>query len=115
MQFGQKISQFQMIQAMIAEMAADLEASRLLTLQAAYLKDRGKPFTKEASIAKWFATERAMKHTTNAIQIHGGYGYCKDYSVERYFRDAKLTQIFEGTNQIQQIVIAREVIKQLGQ
>lgn len=112
-QFGQKISKFQLIQALIAEMAADYEAAKLLTLQAAVKKDKGEVFTREASIAKWFATEAAMKHTTNAIQIHGGYGYCKDYDVERYFRDAKLTQIFEGTNQIQQIVIAREVIKQL--
>jgi alkylation response protein AidB-like acyl-CoA dehydrogenase len=112
-QFGQKISDFQLIQAMIAQMSADLEASKLLTYQAAVLKDSGQKFTKEASIAKWFATEAAMKHTTNAVQIHGGYGYCKDYPVERYFRDAKLTQIFEGTNQIQQIVIARETIKAL--
>ncbi|UOF91150.1 acyl-CoA dehydrogenase family protein [Fodinisporobacter ferrooxydans] len=110
-QFGQKISQFQLIQAFIAQMAADLDAASLLTYRAAYLKDSGKPFTRESSIAKWFATEAAMKHTTNAIQIHGGYGYCKDYAVERYFRDAKLTQIYEGTNQIQQIVIAREVLK----
>lgn len=113
-QFGQKISRFQLIQAFIAEMAADYDAAKLLTYQAAVKKDKGEIFTREASIAKWFATEAAMKHTTNAIQIHGGYGYCKDYDVERYFRDAKLTQIFEGTNQIQQIVIAREVIKQLG-
>lgn len=113
-QFGQKISKFQLIQAFIAEMAADYDAAKLLTYQAAVLKDKGDVFTREASIAKWFATEAAMKHTTNAIQIHGGYGYCKDYDVERYFRDAKLTQIFEGTNQIQQLVIAREVIKQLG-
>lgn len=113
-QFGQKISNFQLIQALLAEMAADLDAASLLTYRAAYLKDSGRPFTREAAIAKWFATEAAMKHTTNAIQIHGGYGYCKDYPVERYFRDAKLTQIFEGTNQIQQIVIAREVIKQWG-
>ncbi|MEW9673013.1 acyl-CoA dehydrogenase family protein [Ammoniphilus sp. 3BR4] len=111
-QFGQKISKFQLIQAMIAEMATDLDAASLLTYRAAKIKDSGKPFTREASMAKWFATEAVMKHTTNAIQIHGGYGYCQDYSVERYFRDAKLTQIFEGTNQIQQIVIAREVIKQ---
>lgn len=110
-QFGQKISNFQLIQAMIAEMATDLESARLLTLQAAYLKDAGRSFTRQAAIAKWMSTEAAMKHTTNAIQIHGGYGYCKDYNVERYFRDAKLTQIFEGTNQIQQIVIAREVLK----
>lgn len=110
-QFGQKISNFQLIQAMIAEMATDLDAASLLTYRAAKLKDSGRPFTREASMAKWFATEAVMKHTTNAIQIHGGYGYCQDYSVERYFRDAKLTQIFEGTNQIQQIVIAREVIK----
>lgn len=113
-QFGQKISKFQLIQSFIAQMAADLDAASLLTYKAASLKDSGGAFTREASIAKWFATEAAMKHTTNAIQIHGGYGYCKDYSVERYFRDAKLTQIFEGTNQIQQIVIAREVIKQWG-
>lgn len=111
-QFGQKISNFQMIQSMIAEMATDLDAATLLTYRAAYLKDQGKKFTREASMAKWFATEAAMKHTTNAVQIHGGYGYCMDYNVERYFRDAKLTQIFEGTNQIQQIVICREVLKQ---
>lgn len=111
-QFGQKISSFQLIQAMISEMATDLDAATLLTYRAAYLKDQGKKFTREASMAKWFATEAVMKHTTNAIQIHGGYGYCKDYNVERYFRDAKLTQIFEGTNQIQQIVISREVLKQ---
>ena len=110
-QFGQPVANFQLIQSMIAGMASDLEAARLLTYQAAYLNDQGRPFTREAAIAKRFATEAAMKHTTNAIQIHGGYGYCQDYPVERFFRDAKLTQIYEGTNQIQELVIAREVLK----
>jgi len=109
--FGVPISQHQMVQWMIADMATTIEAARLLTLRAAALKDRGEPCTTAASMAKLFAAETAMKVTTDAIQVHGGYGYIKEYDVERYFRDAKITQLYEGTSQIQKLVIAREVLE----
>ncbi len=108
--FGVPIGEHQMVQWMLADMATAIDAARLLTWRAATLKDRGLPFGTEASMAKLFASEMAMKVTTDAVQIHGGYGYIKEYQVERYFRDAKITQIYEGTSQIQKLVIARHVL-----
>ncbi len=108
--FGVAIGEHQMVQWMLADMATTIEGARLLTLRAAALKDAGKPYGTAAAMAKLFAAETAMKVTTDAIQVHGGYGYIKEYGVERYFRDAKITQIYEGTSQIQKLVIAREVL-----
>ncbi len=108
--FGVPIGEHQMVQWMLADMATAIEAARLLTWRAAALKDAGRPFGPEASMAKLFASEMAMKVTTDAIQVHGGYGFIKEYQVERYFRDAKITQIYEGTSQIQKLVIARHVL-----
>ena len=108
--FGVAIGQHQMVQWMLADMATAIDGGRLLCLQAAALKDRGAPFTRQAAMAKLFCAEMAMKVTTDAIQVHGGYGFIKDYEVERYFRDAKITALYEGTSQIQKLVIAREVL-----
>jgi alkylation response protein AidB-like acyl-CoA dehydrogenase len=108
--FGQPIATFQAIQWKLADMATEIDAARLLVLQAAYLKDADQPFTKEASYAKLFAAETAMKAATEAVQIHGGYGYIKEYPVERYFRDAKFCAIGEGTSEIQRLIIARELL-----
>jgi len=108
--FGVPIAQHQMVQWMLADMATTIEGARLLTLRAATLKDAGQSYRTAASMAKLFASETAMKVTTDAIQVHGGYGYIKEYEVERYFRDAKITQLYEGTSQIQKLVIAREVL-----
>jgi butyryl-CoA dehydrogenase len=105
--FGVPIGQHQMVQWMLADMATAIEGARLLTLKAATLKDAGRPYTKEASMAKLFAAETAMKVATDAVQVHGGYGYIREAEVERAFRDAKITQIYEGTSQIQKLVIAR--------
>lgn len=110
-QFGRPIAEFQAIQFMLADMATRIDAARLLVYRAARLKDMGLPHSKEASMAKLFATDTAMQVTTDAVQILGGYGYCKDYPVERYMRDAKVTQIYEGTNQIQRLVIAKHLLK----
>ncbi len=110
-QFGKPIADFQAIQFMLAEMATKTEAARQLLYHAARLKDSGKRFVKEAAMAKSYASEVAMAVTTDAIQIHGGYGYMKEYEVERMFRDAKLTEIGEGTTQIQLLVIARELLR----
>ena len=110
-QFGKSISSFQAIQFMIADTATRVEAASWLTLSAADRKDKGLKFTKEASMAKLFASETANKAAYMAIQVHGGYGYTKDYKVERLFRDARATTIYEGTSEIQRIVIARELIK----
>jgi len=109
-QFGQPIAQFQAIQWMLADMATTIDAARLLTFRAAYLKDKGGLFVKEAAMAKVYASEVAMAVTTKAIQIHGGYGYTKDYPVERYFRDAKITEIYEGTSEMQRMTIARSLL-----
>jgi butyryl-CoA dehydrogenase len=109
--FGVPIGQHQMVQWMLADMATAIDGARLITLKAATLKDAGQPYTKEASMAKLFAAETAMKVATDAVQVHGGYGYIREAEVERYFRDAKITQIYEGTSQIQKLVIAREVLK----
>ena len=114
-QFGQPISSFQAIQHMLADMATQIEAARLLIYQTAKTIDSGaKNYSKEAAMCKLFASDVAMKVTTDAIQIFGGYGYMKDYPVEKMFRDAKITQIYEGTNQIQRNVIAIELIKELA-
>jgi alkylation response protein AidB-like acyl-CoA dehydrogenase len=109
-QFGQRIAEFQGIQWMIADRETELEASRLLILNAAAKKDRCEPFGKEASMAKLFASEAAHKATDTAIQLHGGAGYCRDYPVERLARDARITRIYEGTSEIQRMIIAREVL-----
>jgi alkylation response protein AidB-like acyl-CoA dehydrogenase len=108
-QFGQKIFDFQAIQFMLADMATRLEASRLLVHRAASLRDAGVPCGREASMAKLFSSETAMWVTTKAVQIFGGYGYIKEYPVERYFRDAKVTEIYEGTSEIQRMVIAKSL------
>ena len=110
-QFGKTINSFQAIQFMIADAATGIEAASWLTLAAADRKDRGLKFTKEASMAKLFASEMANKTVYMALQVHGGYGYTKDYKVERLYRDARATTIYEGTSEVQRIVIAREVIK----
>jgi acyl-CoA dehydrogenase len=110
-QFGQAIADFQGIQWMIADRETDIEASRLLILSAAAKKDRGEYFAREASMAKLFASEAANRCTDTAIQLHGGAGYCADYPVERYARDARITRIYEGTSEIQRVIIAREVMR----
>lgn len=112
-QFGQSISNFQGIQFMLADMAMKIEAARLLVYQAAYKLDEGQNAGMYASMAKCFATDMAMEVTTNAVQILGGAGYVRDYPVERYMRDVKVAQIFEGTNQIQRVVIARSLLGQI--
>jgi alkylation response protein AidB-like acyl-CoA dehydrogenase len=109
-QFGKSISEFQAIQFMLADMAMEIEAARLLVYNAARLKLAGQPFSKEAAMAKLYASEVAMRATNHAIQIHGGYGYTKDFPVERYMRDAKLCEIGEGTSEIQRTVIARHIL-----
>jgi alkylation response protein AidB-like acyl-CoA dehydrogenase len=110
-QFGQAISNFEGIQFMLADMATAVDAARLMTLQAAHACDAGVPFTRLASMAKLMSTDTAMRVTTDAVQVFGGYGYIKEFPVERFMRDAKATQIYEGTNQIQRIVIARELLR----
>lgn len=110
--FGKTISNFQAISWMLADMATEIHAARLMVHHAARLRDQRKPFTTEASMAKLFASEMAMRATKNAIQIFGGYGYVKDYPVERYWRDAKLTTIGEGTSEVQRMVISREILKE---
>ena len=109
--FGKTIADLQAIQFKLADMATEIEAARLLCLKAAWLKDHGKPYTQAGSMAKLFASEVAMRTTVEAVQIHGGYGFVKEYHVERLMRDAKITQIYEGTSEIQRIVISREVLK----
>ena len=108
-QFGQEVFQFQGIQFMLADMATKIEAARWLVYHAAQMKEEDRDCAREASMAKVFATDTAMQVTTDAVQLFGGYGYVKEYPVERYMRDAKVTQIYEGTNQIQRIVIARHL------
>src|SRR5579859_936728 len=109
-QFGKRIGDFEMIQAALADMAADIEAARLLVYRAAWLQAHGRPATRETSIAKLFATEAAARAASQAVLLHGGRGYSNEYPVERYFRDIKGLQIYEGTSHIQRIVIARELI-----
>ncbi len=110
-QFGQRIADFQAIQFMLADMAVELEAARLLTYRAAARQDAGLPFSKEASMAKLFASEAANRAATKAVQIHGGLGYMREGTVERYFRDAKVTEIYEGTSEIQRLIIARHLLE----
>ena len=110
-QFGKPIIEFQGLAFMLADMEAAVQSARATMLHAARLKDRGLPFSREASIAKLTATDAAMKVTTDAVQVLGGYGYTRDFPVERYMREAKVTQIFEGTNQVQRMVIARSLIR----
>ncbi|QQL49719.1 acyl-CoA dehydrogenase [Mucilaginibacter ginkgonis] len=109
--FGKQLSEHQSIQFKLADMATEIEAARLLCLRAAWLKDHHQPYGHASAMAKLYAAETAMKVTTEAVQIHGGYGFVKEYHVERLMRDAKITQIYEGTSEIQKIVISREVLK----
>ncbi len=109
--FGKPIADHQAIQFKLADMATQIEAARLLCIKAAWLKDQGLPYAQASSMAKLYASEVAMKTTVEAVQIHGGYGFVKEYHVERLMRDAKITQIYEGTSEIQRIVISREVLK----
>jgi len=111
-QFGHPIADFQAIQWMLADMATQIDAARLLTLRAAYLSDCGRPFVREAAMAKVFASEVSNFVTDKALQIHGGYGYTRDYPVERYFRDAKITEIYEGTSEIMRMTIARSLLRE---
>ena len=112
--FGKSISEHQAISFKLADMATKVEAARLLVLKAAWLKDQGQNFDKESAMAKLYASEVAMEATVEAVQIHGGYGFVKEYHVERLMRDAKITQIYEGTSEIQRIVIGRAVLDELG-
>ncbi len=110
-QFGKPISQFQAIQWMIADMATELDAARLLTLRAAFLKDHKMRYEKEAAMAKLFASEAAGRITSKAIQIHGGYGYIQEYNVERHFRDARITELYEGTSEVMRLIISSNILK----
>jgi alkylation response protein AidB-like acyl-CoA dehydrogenase len=110
-QFGRPISEFQAIQHKLADMATQIEAARLLTMQAAWMKDRGQTVTKQSAMAKLFASEIAVEVANEAVQIHGGYGFIKDYPVEKFYRDVKLMTIGEGTSEIQRLVIARQLLK----
>ncbi|MBU0497871.1 MAG: acyl-CoA dehydrogenase [Candidatus Thermoplasmatota archaeon] len=110
-QFGRPIAKFQAIQWMIADMATKIEASRFLYLNACYVKDKGERYSKEAAMAKLFASETANEVANKALQIHGGYGYTKEYTVERLFRDAKITEIYEGTSEVQRMVISSSLLK----
>tara|TARA_B110000003_G_scaffold2652_1_gene2759 strand:+ start:27919 stop:29058 length:1140 start_codon:yes stop_codon:yes gene_type:complete len=109
--FGKPISEHQAIAFKLADMATEIDAARLLCLRSAWLKDQGLNFDKESAMAKLFASDTAMKSATEAVQIHGGYGFVKEYHVERFMRDAKITQIYEGTSEIHRVVISRSVIK----
>jgi alkylation response protein AidB-like acyl-CoA dehydrogenase len=110
-QFGRPISEFQSIQNKLADMATEIDAARLLTYRAGWMKDRGQRVTKESSMAKLFASEIAVRATSEAVQIHGGNGFIKDYPVEKFYRDVKLCTIGEGTSEIQRLVIARQLLK----
>ena len=109
--FGKPISAHQAIQFKLADMATEIEAARMLCLKAAWLKDQGQPYGHASAMAKLYASDVAMRVTTEAVQIHGGYGFVKEYHVERLMRDAKITQIYEGTSEIQRIVISREILR----
>ena len=110
-QFGKLITSFQAIQWKLADMATELDAAELLTLRAAWLEDHKKPYEKAAAMAKLYASDAAMRAAIEGVQILGGYGYCKDYPMERHMRDAKICQIYEGTNEIMRLVIANNLIK----
>jgi alkylation response protein AidB-like acyl-CoA dehydrogenase len=109
--FGNPIADYQAIQWKLANMAVEIDAARLLTLRAAALKDAGRRCTRESAVAKLFAAEAAMRAATEAVQVHGGYGYTKEFKVERYFRDAKITEIYEGTSEVQRLVIANHLLQ----
>jgi len=111
--FGRAIHEFQGVGFKLADMATRIDAARLLTLRAAWLKDRGYRVTREAAMAKLFASEAASAVTHDAVQVLGGYGYTKDFPVERYFRDARVTEIYEGTSEIQRMVIHRQLYREL--
>ncbi|MBI1798170.1 MAG: acyl-CoA dehydrogenase family protein [Candidatus Eisenbacteria bacterium] len=111
-QFDRKIGEFDAIRAMLADSAIELETSRLLVYQSAWLRDQGRAHIKEASLAKWHASEAATKCANWAIQVHGGYGYLSEFSVERYWRDARITEIYEGTTEVQKMVVAAQVLKE---
>ncbi|HEX2986588.1 MAG TPA: acyl-CoA dehydrogenase family protein [Chloroflexota bacterium] len=113
-QFGQPIGENQGIGFMLAEMATEIDAGRMLLYRAAWMRDAGLPFTKESSMAKFFCADNAMRHTTNAVQIFGGYGYTKEYPVERYMRDTKVCLIYDGTSQIHRMIIARKILKEFA-
>lgn len=110
-QFGKPIASNQAIAFMLADMATEIDAARLLVYRAAWLKQEGKPYGKEAAMAKMYASDVAMKITTDAVQIFGGYGYSREYPVERLMRDAKITQIYEGTNQVQRMVVSSAILR----
>jgi alkylation response protein AidB-like acyl-CoA dehydrogenase len=112
-QFGKRLADFQALQFKLADMATEIDAARLLTHRAAWLKERGLPHTEEGAKAKLFASEMARRQTGEAIQILGGYGYTKEFPVERYYRDAKVTEIYEGTSEVQRLVIARSILQHL--
>jgi hypothetical protein len=112
--FGQPISEFQGVRFTLANMAMELQAAELMTMRAAWMKEQGQPFTREASMAKLFASEMAQRACDKAVQLHGGYGYIDEFPVERYLRDARVQTIYEGTSEIQRLVIARETLKLLG-
>ncbi|HZZ84065.1 MAG TPA: acyl-CoA dehydrogenase family protein [Anaeromyxobacteraceae bacterium] len=114
-QFGERITSFEGVQWMIADAYTELEAARLLLLSAAFRKDRGLPYAKEAAMAKLYASEAAERACHSAVQLMGGYGYLRDFPVERYARDVRITSIYEGTNQIQRLIVAREILKELAQ
>jgi butyryl-CoA dehydrogenase len=111
-QFGEAIAGFQSIQWMLSDMATQIDAARLLTYRAAYLHDKKRPFVKEAAMAKVFASEVSNRVTDKALQIHGGYGYTKDYPLERYLRDARITEIYEGTSEMMRMTIARSILRE---
>jgi alkylation response protein AidB-like acyl-CoA dehydrogenase len=113
-QFGRPLAANQAIQHRLADVQTELEAARLLTLRAAWLKERGQPFTREASMAKLFASEMAGRACDAAVQLHGGYGYTREFPVERFLRDARVQRIYEGTSEVQRIVIARELLGRAG-
>ena len=112
--FGQRIAEFQAIQHKLADMSMEIDAARLLVYRAAWLKDNGRPHTEAGAKAKLFASEMARRQTAEAIQVLGGYGYTKEFPVERYYRDAKVTEIYEGTSEIQRLVIARSILRDVS-
>ena len=109
--FGKEIAKFQAIQFMISDMAVKIDAAKMLTFKAAATKDAGKSYVSEAAMAKLYASKISVECALNAIQIHGGYGYVREYLAERYLRDSKITEIYEGTSEIQKIIIARSLLK----
>jgi alkylation response protein AidB-like acyl-CoA dehydrogenase len=111
-QFDRKIGEFDAIRAILADSAIEVDTARLLVYQAAWLRDRGRPHTKEASLAKWHASEAATRCANGAIQVHGGYGYLTEFHVERYWRDARICEIYEGTTEVQKMVVAAQVLKE---